>query len=71
METEKIENKQPKIGFFKKVWYSITKIEKYPDMAAQGLSKAVSYFLKIVAILPIIISLGTIYQINNIVQNGA
>lgn len=71
METEKIENKQPKMGFFKKVWYSITKIEKYPDMAAQGLSKAVSYFLKIVAILAIIISLGTIYQINNIVQNGA
>lgn len=71
METERTENKQSKIGFFKKVWYSITKIEKYPDMAAQGLSKAVSYFLKITATLAIIISLGTIYQINNIVQDGA
>ncbi len=71
METEKVEEKQHKMEFFKKVWYSITKIEKYPDMAAQGLSKAVSYFLKIIAILAIIISLGTIYQINDIVQDGA
>ncbi len=70
MEEKKVEEKQIKMGFFKKAWYSITKIEKYPDMAAQGLSKAVSYFLKITAILAIIICLGTIYQINNIVQDG-
>ena len=39
-----------KQGFFKKVWYSITKIERYPEMAAQGLGKAFSYICKVVAI---------------------
>ena len=32
MENE--ENKINRIGFFKKTWNSIIKIEKYPDMAA-------------------------------------
>lgn len=70
METEKKEEKQIKVGFFKKVWYSITKIEKYPDMAAQGLGKAISYLVKLIAILSIILCLGTIYQTNNLVQQG-
>ena len=30
-EEKKEEKKQTKTGFFKRVWYSITKIEKYPD----------------------------------------
>ena len=29
------EIKNEKIGFFKKVWYSITKLEKYPEMNAK------------------------------------
>lgn len=70
METEKVEEKQPKMGFFKKVWNSITKIEKYPEMSAQGLGKAISYLAKITAILAVIICLGTIYQINNVIQDG-
>lgn len=71
MEKKEVEEKPIKMGFFKKVWYSITKIEKYQDMSAQGLGKAISYLAKIVAILAIIICLGTIYQINNLVQEGA
>ena len=31
------------IGFFKKIWYSVTKIEKYPAMAAEGVRKG--YFI--------------------------
>lgn len=58
------------MGFFKKVWYSITKIEKYPNMAAQGLGKAISYLAKIVAILTIIICLGMIYQTHNLLVEG-
>lgn len=70
MKKEVKEEKQAKNGFFKKVWYSITKIEKYPDMAAEGLKKAITYLIRLIAILAIIVSLGTIYQINNVIQEG-
>ena len=33
------------INFFKKVWYSITKFEKYPEMATEGFGKAVKYLM--------------------------
>ena len=62
--------KAEKQGFFKKVWYSITKIEKYPEMSAQGLGKAFSYICKVVAILAIVICLGSIYQAYQILQEG-
>ena len=38
-----------KISFFRKVWNAITKIEKYPDMAAEGIGRAFSYISKLVA----------------------
>lgn len=73
-QENKVENngneKVKKQGFFKKVWYSITKIEKYPEMAAQGVGKAFSYISKVVAILAIILSLGSIYQSYQILQEG-
>ena len=25
-----------KKGFFKKIWYSITKLERYPELAVEG-----------------------------------
>lgn len=62
--------KVKKQGFFKKVWYSITKIERYPEMAAQGLGKAFSYICKVVAILAIIICFGSMYQAYQILQEG-
>ncbi len=65
-QTEKVK----KQGFFKKVWYSITKIERYPEMAAQGLGKAFSYICKVVAILAIIICFGSMYQVYQILQEG-
>lgn len=67
---EEVEKKELKTGFFKKVWYSITKIEKYPDMAAEGLGKSVGYLVKIVAILTIILCLGMIYQTHKLMQEG-
>ena len=68
MENE--ENKINRIGFFKKTWNSIIKIEKYPDMAAEGLSSAITYLFKIVAILALVLCLGTIYQIHEVVKDG-
>ena len=65
-ENEKIK----KEGFFKKAWNSITKIEKYPEMAAQGIGKAFSYICKVVAILAIVVCLGMMYQAYQMVQEG-
>lgn len=59
-----------KKGFFKKLWYSITKIEKYPEMATEGVPRAFIYLLKIVAIFVIISCLCSIYQLNTIVKQG-
>ena len=58
-------------GFFKKVYNSIVKIERYPEMAAEGLPKAFSYFAKLVAIFAIISCLGTIYNLNLMLKSGA
>lgn len=64
------ENKEINLGFFKKVWYSIVDIEKYPDMSAQGLGKALGYLVKIVAIFAIVVCLGTIYQTHGLIKEG-
>lgn len=57
-----------KINFLKRIWYSIAKIEKYPDMAAEGFKKALGYLVKIVMILTIVISLGMLYQTHGLIQ---
>lgn len=59
-----------KNGFFKKLWWSISKIEKYPNMAAEGFGRAISYLAKIVLILAIVFCLGIIYQTHGMVQEG-
>lgn len=62
--------KNMKINFFKRIWYSISKIEKYPDMAAEGFKRALGYLVKIVAILTVVVCIGMIYQTNNLIQKG-
>lgn len=57
---EKEENKN--MGFFKKVWYSIDKIEKYSDLAAEGFPKAIKYLVQLVLILAIIVASVTLYE---------
>ncbi len=68
MSEEKEE--KTKIGFFQKVWNSITKIEKYPDMAAEGLGRAFTYISKVVAILAIVLCFGMMYQTYQMLQEG-
>lgn len=74
MEEEKEINQEKiqikKINFFKRLWYSISKIEKYPDMAAEGFKRALGYLVKIVMLLTLVISAGMIYQTNILVQKG-
>ena len=69
-EKEKKKEDTLKKGFFQKIANSITKIEKYPDMAAEGLGKAFTYIVKIVAILAIVLCLGTLFQTYQMLQEG-
>ena len=41
-------------GFFKDLWNSIFKIEKYPELATKGVPRALIYLIKLVAIFSII-----------------
>lgn len=59
---ENIKSKKNKKSFFKKIWYSITKIERYPEMAIDGVGKAVAYLAKLVIIISIILSAWLTYQ---------
>lgn len=71
MSEEKEEKRDVlKQSFFQKIGNSITKIEKYPDMAAEGLGKAFTYIVKIVAILAIVLCLGTVFQTYQMLQEG-
>ena len=67
---EETVNRKKDNSFFKKVYNSIVKIEKYPDMAAQGFPKAISYITKLVIILSIVLCLGMVYQTHGLIQDG-
>lgn len=68
-DTQNQEMKQLKKRFFKKLWYSITKIEKYGEMAAEGVPRALSYLLKLTLIIAIVFGLGTVYQTNKVIKD--
>lgn len=59
-----MENKEniEKINFFKKVWYSITKFEKYPLMAAEGTKRAIKYLIMLTAIVTVFITIQATLQ---------
>lgn len=65
---EKVIQKTPK--FYKKFWYSITKFEKYPEMAAQGVPSALGYLCKIMAIFSIVITISITIQLGQIITNS-
>lgn len=64
------ENKILKKGFFKKVWYSIFKLEKYGEMAAEGVPRALVYTIKLSLIVALITALGAVFQTNKLVNKG-
>lgn len=55
-------NNKIKVGFFKKVWYSIDKIEKYAELSAGGFGKAIKYLSTLVIIIAMISSLISTYK---------
>lgn len=61
-ENDKVENNEVKKGFFKKVWYSIDKIEKYSELSAEGFGRAIKYLGILIIIIAIISSVITVYN---------
>lgn len=66
--TEKVDLN--KIKFLKKLYYSITKFEKYPEMAAEGIPSAFKYLALLMLIFSIIVSGGLIYKLHYILKKG-
>ena len=69
MEENKKEKKKG-INFFKKIWYSTTKFDKYSDMVEEGVKKSTKYLAKIIILLAIIISIIVIYDTNIKLDKG-
>lgn len=59
------------ISFFKKVWYSITKFEKYPDMAIEGFSSAIKYLFILTAIITVFSTISSLIEMHKLVENLA
>ena len=58
---EKKENEIKK-GFFKKVWYSIDKVDKYSELSAEGFGRAIKYLGVLLIILSIVTAVVTTYR---------
>ena len=57
-----------KLNFLKKIWYAISKFEKYPELAALGVKKALLYFTELIIIFSIIYTGSYIYYVSNVKQ---
>lgn len=57
-----------KLNFFQKMWYSITKFEKYPEMAALGIRKALIYFTELMVVFSILFTLIFFYYATNVAE---
>lgn len=68
--SQKQEKKTNRRGFWKKLVCSVGKIESYPEMATEGVPKAISYMIKLVAILAVVVCLGIVYQTNQVLTEG-
>ena len=63
MEEEK-QVKVKKNNFFKKAWYSIFKLEKYGEMSAEGVPRAIGYLIKLALIIAIIMGINYVCEVN-------
>ena len=57
------------INFFKKVWYSITKFEKYPEMATEGLGRALKYLAMMCAFITVFMVISSFIEMKKVVFN--
>ena len=55
---------------FKKIWLSISKFEKYPEMAAEGVGRAIGYLALLIFIFSIILVACLTYQFNVVMNQS-
>ena len=60
-----------KLSFFKKLWYSINKFEQYPNMAMEGLKRAIKYLIILIAISTVFLTVGTLIEMKLVVEDLA
>lgn len=56
------------MNFFKKFWYSVTKFERYPEMGAAGVKKAIIYFTELMLLFSIVVTIVYIYYIAKVAK---
>ena len=54
----------------KKVWYSITKFERYPEMATEGVGRAFGYLAWIMFMFSIILAIAFIIKLTGVAKKG-
>ena len=63
---------QVKISFLKKIWWSIANVNKYDELVNLGIKQAIKYFMAIIAILALLLSIVGIYiqsiSMNELIQ---
>ena len=59
------------IPYYKKVWYSITKFERYPEMAAEGVERAFLYLLLLIVIYSLIMSICVTSKLGDFIKETA
>lgn len=67
-DEENLKKVDLKKGFFKKVKLSIFNVEKYPEMAVEGVPRAIAYLAKLVAILAVIVCICLVVKTNQVVN---
>ena len=70
-EKDEIHEKQKEliISFFKKIWYSISKFEKYPEMASEGTPRALLYLMGIMLIFSVLVTSALLYHFHSMLQD--
>lgn len=54
---------------YKKIWFSITKFEKYPEMATEGVGRAILYLTRLLLLFSLILSIAIFIKTNGILTN--
>lgn len=71
-KSEKLYNEKENVRIpqYKKFWYSITKFERYPEMAAEGVGRAISYLAWLIFIFAVILAVSLLIRFHILAKNG-
>lgn len=59
-----------RIPLHKKLWFSITKFERYPEMVAEGVGRTVGYLVWLMFLFAIILAIALIIKFNILAKQG-